>query len=99
MITESEHQATVEIGLQRAAVHFPRMIPYVAAKWGRPCYKYNMLRGSNGAERLRSLRAHISPRSSLIDPDAQAWLKRLMAAAELVAISERIAGVPRSDRR
>jgi uncharacterized protein len=27
---------------------------------------------------------------SLIDPDTRAWLKKLMAAAELVAISERI---------
>src|SRR6516162_9212764 len=28
--------------------------------------------------------------ASLIDPETQAWLKKLMAAAELVAISERI---------
>jgi putative PIN family toxin of toxin-antitoxin system len=28
---------------------------------------------------------------ALIDPDTRAWLKRLMGAAELVAISERIA--------
>jgi putative PIN family toxin of toxin-antitoxin system len=28
---------------------------------------------------------------SLIDPEARAWLKKLMAAAELVTISERIA--------
>ena len=29
--------------------------------------------------------------ASLIDPEAQAWLRRLMAAAELVTIRERIA--------
>jgi putative PIN family toxin of toxin-antitoxin system len=29
--------------------------------------------------------------ASLIDPDTQAWLKRLMAAAEFVPITERIA--------
>jgi uncharacterized protein len=29
--------------------------------------------------------------ASLIDPETQAWLRKLMAAAELVAISERIA--------
>jgi predicted nucleic acid-binding protein len=29
--------------------------------------------------------------ASLIDPDTQAWLKRLMAAAELVTITERVA--------
>jgi putative PIN family toxin of toxin-antitoxin system len=29
--------------------------------------------------------------AALIDPDTQAWLKELMAAAELVAITERIA--------
>jgi len=29
--------------------------------------------------------------SALIDPEAQAWLRRLMATAELVTISERIA--------
>lgn len=29
--------------------------------------------------------------AGLIDPDTQAWLKELMAAAELVAITERIA--------
>jgi putative PIN family toxin of toxin-antitoxin system len=28
--------------------------------------------------------------ASLIDPDTQAWLKKLMAAAELVTITERI---------
>jgi hypothetical protein len=35
--------------------------------------------------------------ASLTDPAAQAWLKKLIAAAELVTITERIAAVPRSN--
>jgi len=42
----------------------------------------------------RSLRAPILPRcpyfASLTDPETQAWLKKLMAAAELVTLTERI---------
>jgi hypothetical protein len=37
--------------------------------------------------------------ASLIDPETRAWLKKLMAAAELVTIHRADHRVPRSDRR
>jgi putative PIN family toxin of toxin-antitoxin system len=39
------------------------------------------------AESLGTLRPRLA---SLIDPDTQAWLRKLMAAAEMVTITERI---------